>query len=267
MRQTMDGQFEEKKRDAAGDLSVKKSRTLDNIAKVVTLVLAIAIWLYVVGSNVVEKPIPLTFKEKNGLDFSDRVTLEYQSLIVRGASALVDPLQQLQLEDFSAKTLDDEDGDGVVEIELSIKEDTLPEGISEILKSNGTSFAGGKVKVKATVKVGHSHEVNVPKEYVKLSNSSYELVGDYVTLTVRSLSADDDHTLINQLNAYLDPNNTEAKNVVISVFANVDEKTNTAKIESVNFEGNFKGQMYEVLNGDDASYTVAEKVVETGENQ
>lgn len=265
MKKTIDEQYEEKKRDVAGELSIKHSRTLDNVAKVITLVLAIAIWLYVVGSNVVEKPLPLTFKEKNGLDFSDRVTLEYQSLIVRGASAFVDPMQQLHLEDFSAKNLDDEDGDGVVEIELGIKEDTLPEGISEILKANGTSFPGGVVKVKATVKVGHSHEVRVPKEYVKLSNSSYELIDDYVTLTVRSLSADDDHTLINQLNAYLDPNNLEAQNMVVTVFMNVEGKE--AKIESVNFEGNFKGQMYEVLNGDDSAYRVMEKIVTSGENK
>ena len=277
MRQNMDEQFEEKKRDVAGDLSVKKSRTLDTIAKVVTLILAVAIWLYVSGSNVVEKPVPLTVKEKNGFDFSDRVTLEYQSLVVRGASALVDPLQQLQLEDFSAKHLADEDGDGVVEIELMLKEGTLPEEISEVLKSDNTSFANGKVKVKATVNVGHSHELKVPKDYVKVINSEgkvinndYAVVDDFVTLTIRSLSSDDDHTLFNQLNAYLDPDNTEAKNAVITVFANVEAVTDSATMEvpiSVSFEGNFKGKVYEVLNSDGTPFMVTVQKVVSGENQ
>ena len=122
MNQMRNEQFEEKTREVAGDLTVKKNRVFDNIAKAVTLILAIAIGLYVVSTNVVEKPVPLTVKEKNGLNFSDYVTLECQSLVVRGASALVDPLQLLQLEDFSAKNLVDQDGDGLVEIELGIKE-------------------------------------------------------------------------------------------------------------------------------------------------
>lgn len=259
MKYMNDEQFETNDRDVAGDLTVKKSRTLDNVAKVLTLILAITIWLYVVATNVVEKPLPLSVKEKNGLDFSDRVTLEYQSLIVRGASALVDPLQQLQLEDFSAKTLNDDDGDGLAEIELSLKEDTLPDGISEVLKANGSSFASGKVKVKATIKVGHTHEITVPKSYVKVSNSNYELASDFVTLTIRSLASEDDHTLFNQLNAYLDPNNTEVQNAVITVFANVEESANALKVEvpiSISFEGNFKGNVYEVLNSDGTPYTV-----------
>lgn len=262
MKRMNEEQFEtkdQKGRDAAGELTVKKSRLLDNVAKVVTLVLAVTIWLYVVATNVVEKPLPLAFKEKNGLDFSDRVTLEYQSLIVRGASALVDPLQQLQLEDFSAKTLNDEDGDGLVEIELGLKEETLPDGISEILKANGSSFAGGKVKVKATVKVGHKHVITVPKSFVKVSNSNYEMAEDFVTLTIRSLSPEDDHTLFNQLNAYLDPNNTETQNEVISIFANVEEKTVTAKMEvpiSITFKGEYKDKVYEVLNSDGTPYTI-----------
>lgn len=270
MKHMKEEQFEAKDRDAAGDITVKKSRALDSVAKVVTLILAVTIWLYVVATNVVEKPLPLTVKEKNGLDFSDRVTLEYQSLLVRGASGLVDPLRQLQLEDFSAKTLNDDDGDGLAEIELSLKEDTVPEGISEILKSNGSSFANGKVKVKATVKVGHSHELKVPKSYVKVSNSGYEMVDDYVTLTIRSLGPEDDHTLFNQLTAYLDPNNTEAQTPVITVFANVEENTATSEVEvpiAISFEGNFKGQVYEVLNSDGTPYTVTVQKITSGENQ
>ncbi|MBQ4121468.1 MAG: hypothetical protein IJD35_05595 [Clostridia bacterium] len=270
MKHMKEEQFEANDRDAAGDITVKKSRALDNVAKVMTLVLAVAIWLYVVATNVVEKPLPLTVKEKNGLDFSDRVTLEYQSLLVKGASALVDPLQNLQLEDFSAKTLDDADGDGVVEIELALKEDTLPEGISEILKSNGSSFANGKVKVKAMIKVGHSHELKVPKSYVKVSNSGYEMVDDFVTLTIRSLGTEDDHTLFNQLTAYLDPNNTEAQNAVITVFANVEENTAADRVEvpiSVSFEGNFKGNVYEVLNSDGTPYTVTIQKIASGDKQ
>lgn len=269
MRQNYDEQFEEKDRDAAGDLSVKKSRILDNVAKVVTLLLAITIWIYVVATNVVEKPLPLTVKEKNGLDFTDRVSYE-KSLIVKGASAIVDPLQQLQLEDFSAKTLEDPDGDGIAEIELSLKEDSLPEGISEVLKSDGSSFAGGKVKVTVSVKVGHAHELKVPKSLVKISNSNYEMVEDYVTIMIRSLSSEEDHTLFNQLTAYLDPNNTEAQTPVITVFANVEEKTTAARVEvpiSISFEGNFKGNVYEVLNSDGTPYTVEVKKTLSGDNQ
>ena len=254
MKEKFDEQFEENNREVAGDITVKKSRTLDNVAKVVTLFLAVTIWLYVVATNVVEKPLPLTVKEKNDLDFSGRVALGYKSLIVRGASAIVDPLQQLQLEDFSAKTLVDDDGDGKVEIELSLKEDTLPEGVSEVLKADGSSFAGGKVKVNVTVQVGHEHELKVPKSYVKISDSNYEMVDEFVTLKIRSLSDEDDHTLFNQLSAYLDPNNTEAQSAVITVFANVDGE-NTATL-SITFEGNFKGKVYEVLNSDGTSYTV-----------
>ena len=247
MRQNFDEQFDEKDRDAAGDLSIKKSRILDTVAKVVTLVLAVTIWLYVVATNVVEKPLPLTVKEKNGLDFTDRVSYE-KSLIVRGASAIVDPLQQLQLEDFSAKTLNDADGDGVVDIELSLKEDTLPEGVSEVLKADGSSFAGGKVKVTVSVKVGHAHELKVPKSYVTVSNSEYEMVDEFVTLTIRSLGPEDDHALFNQLNAYLDPNNTESKNAVISVFANIpEENADLSKVPiTVTFGTDFKNLVYEV---------------------
>lgn len=264
MKHMKDERSEAQVRDAEGDITVKKNRALDNIAKVVTLILAVTIWLYVVATNVVEKPVPLSVKEKNGLDFSDRVTLEYQSVIVRGASAFVDPLQQLQLEDFSAKNLIDDDGDGLAEIDLMLKEETLPEGISEMLKSNGTSFSGGKVKVRATIKVGHSHEITVPKSFVKVSNPGYEMEGDFLTLTIRSLSPDEDHTLFNQLNAYLDPNNTETKNAVITVFANVEENTSAASVEvpvSITFEGNFNGKVYEVLKRDGTPYTVMLKKV------
>jgi len=189
---------------------------------------------------------------------------------VRGASALVDPLQQLQLEDFSAKTLVDDDGDGIEEIELGLKEDTLPEGISEVLKANGSAFANGKVKVKATVKVGHSHELKVPKEYVKVSNSAYEMAEENVTLIIRCLSAEDDHTLFNQLSAYLDPNNTEVQSGVITVFANIEENTAAAKLEvpiSVSFEGNFKGKIYEVLNNDGTPYTITVQKTVPGETK
>ena len=263
-----DEQFETKGRDAAGDITVKKSRAFDNVAKVITLILAITIWMYVVAINVVEKPLPLTVKEKNNLDFTDRVTLEYQSLIVKGASALVDPLQQLQLEDFSAKTLNDDDGDGLAEVELALKEDTLPEGISEILKANGSSFANGKVKVKATVKVGHSHELKVPKSYVTISNTDYEMVDDYVTLTIRSLASEDDHTIFEQLNTYL--NNTEVQTGVITVFAKVEEGAKASNLEvpiSITFEGNFNGKIYEVLNSDGTPYTVMVQKVTPGENK
>ena len=269
-------QFEEKTREVEGDLTIKKSRVFDNIAKAVTLILAIAIWLYVVATNVVEKPVPLTVKEKNGLNFSDYVTLECQSLVVRGASALVDPLQLLQLEDFSAKNLVDQDGDGLVEIELGIKEGTLPEGINEVLKANGTSFAVNKLKVKAVVKVGHSHELKVPREYVKvinsegkIVNSEYAVTDEFVTLTVRSLLPEEDHSLFNQLTAYLDPDNTEAQSTVITIFASINENT-PAQAEvpiSVSFEGNFKGVVYEVLDSDGSPYTVSIQKLAKGADQ
>ena len=265
-----DKQVNEKDRDVAGDLSVKKSRVFDTVAKVITLFLAVTIWLYVVATNVVEKPLPLTLKEKNGLDFSDRVSYSEKSLIVRGASAIVDPLQQLQLEDFNAKTLIDEDGDGIAEIELSLKEGTLPDGISEVLKSDGSSFVGGKVKVTVTVKVGDTYELKVPKSYVEISDTNYEMVDEFVMLKVRSLGPEDDHTLFNQLSAYLDPNKTEAQNAFITVFANVEENTSADKAKvpiSINFVGNFAGQVYEVLSSDGTPYMVNVQKIASGENQ
>ena len=252
----MNGMNEEVKSDSrntAGDYTVKKNRVLDTVAKVVTLLLAVSIWIYVSTTNVVEKPVSLAVKEKSGLDFSDRITLEYQSLTVRGSSSIVDSLQVLQLEDFSAKTLEDEDGDGMVQIDLSLKEDVALKEISEFLKPNGNSFSGNKVKVKATINVGDSYEITVPKEYVKISDTRYELAQDSVTLIVRSLSPEDDYTVVNQLKSYLDASNTETKSGVISIFANIDETTDLNAVPIlISFEGNFKGQIYEV----GTSYTV-----------
>lgn len=276
MNQMKNEQFEEKTREVEGDLTIKKSRVFDNIAKAVTLILAITIWLYVVATNVVEKPIPLIVKEKNGMS-ADYIALESQSLVVRGASALIDQLQQLQLEDFSAKNLIDDDGDGFVEIELGIKEGTLPDGINEVLKANGASFSVNKVKVKAVVEVGASHELKVPKDYIKvinsegkIVNSEYEVTDDFVTLTVRSFVPEEDGSLFNKLTAYLDPdNNTEALSSVITIFANIDENT-PARAEvpiSVSFEGEFKGVVYEVLNSDGSPYTVSIQSVAKGAEQ
>ena len=79
--------YEKHVRETAGDYTVKKSRVLDNFAKVLTLILAVAIWLYVVAVNdvtAIEKSVPLSVKESDGLLSSDLVNFDLASVVIKG---------------------------------------------------------------------------------------------------------------------------------------------------------------------------------------
>lgn len=251
--------YEKHVRETAGDYTVKKSRALDNFAKVLTLIIAVAIWLYAVAVNdvtAIEKSVPLSVKESDGLLSSDLVNFDLTSVVIKGDAKVVDAMTSLSLGNFSAKHLV-EDEDGVATLTLVL--DTLPEGITAVKKTDGSAFPGGKVEVNATVHVGSAYELVVPKECVLIEGGNAEVAQESVTITVRTTSQDD--TQLGILRNSL----AEGKFENVTLFINLSDITVTKETQvpiSVSFNNQFKKEIYEIFDVDQP-YTIKVKPSES----
>lgn len=205
-------------------------------------------------SLVKEKTIPLIATDSDGLIPSEQITITPAEVVVVGSPAVVDSLSAVDLGTFSAKKLvETENGVAVLHFEKT----DLPEGINTVSESNAQKILDNAVSATVEVRVGKTHELEVPNSYVTVVGGKAELVGDSVKLSLRSVADEAYYLLLEQ--------RIQSGEGGISLVVNLNGLnvlTQTVAPITVIFSADFEGKVYEVLD-EDAPYTVTVKPLES----
>ena len=204
-------------------------------------------------SLIKEKTVPLTVRDSDGLISSDRVTLSPSSVVIKGSPSVVDSLSEIELGTFSSKNLTDVTGGTAL---LSFESQGLTEGIDEIVSLDGEPFENGVIRAEAKIAVGETYRLMIPKSYVTIIGGEAELVGDNLTLTLRTVGDETYYLLLEQRIQSGD----SGINLVVNL-TDINVATQTVAPVTVIFSPEFEGRIYEVFDKD-APYTVMVKPLE-----
>lgn len=133
---------------------------------------------------VMKKTVPLTLTEVNGVIGEEQITLSHTAVTIKGEPMSIQAIRSLSLGTFDIRSIVMDEVTKSFNVTLS----ALPIGVTELITADGESIKDGKLTVTATLKLGSSVTVTVPKTYFKVVGGDAEVREESLALTLTAIS-------------------------------------------------------------------------------